>query len=212
MLVAMIVSGIVGGQLISRTGRYKILLLAGLFVMGAGFFILSTLGAGASNREAIEAMVLIGTGLGLSMQTYVLMVQNSVSGHDMAVATSTTQLSRSIGSAVGLAILGTVLSQGMASAMAKYVPAAALKKLEASGGGATATAVFDPSQLVHLPGPVAIAIRHALADALHPVFVAGLVIVAGTFLATLFIHELPLRQTAHVAPGRRPNLSEPQAE
>jgi len=65
---------------------------------------------------------------------------------------------------------------------------------------------------VHLPGPVAIAIRHALADALHPVFVAGLVIVAGTFLATLFIHELPLRQTAHVAPGRRPNLSEPQAE
>jgi hypothetical protein len=87
-----------------------------------------------------------------------------------------------------------------------------LKKLEASGGGATATAVFDPSQLVHLPGPVAIAIRHALADALHPVFVAGLVIVAGTFLATLFIHELPLRQTAHVAAGRRPNLTEPQAE
>jgi hypothetical protein len=125
----------------------------------------------------------------------------------MAVATSTTQLSRSIGSAVGLAILGTVLSQGMASAMAKYVPAAALKKLEASGGGATATAVFDPSQLVHLPGPVAIAIRHALADALHPVFVAGLVIVAGTFS-----HELPLRQTAHVAAGRRPNLTEPQAE
>jgi EmrB/QacA subfamily drug resistance transporter len=212
MLLAMIISGVAGGALISRTGRYKYLLLGGLFVMAAGFFMLSTFGPGTSNQDAIEAMILIGLGLGTTMQTYILIVQNSVSGRDMAVATSTTQLSRSIGSAIGLAILGTILSQGMAGAMARYLPPAALQKLASSGSGSTASAIFDPSQLGHLPPAIAIGIRHALADALHPVFVAGLVIVAASFLATMFIRELPLRQTAHVTAGRRPALIETQAD
>jgi predicted MFS family arabinose efflux permease len=212
MLLAMIISGVAGGALISRTGRYKYLLLGGLLVMAAGFFMLSTFGPGTSNRDAIEAMILIGVGLGTTMQTYILIVQNSVSGRDMAVATSTTQLSRSVGSAIGLAILGTILAQGMAGAMARYLPPAALQKLASSGSGSTATAIFDPSQLGHLPPAIAIGIRHALADALHPVFVAGLVIVAASFLATMFIRELPLRQTAHVTAGRRPALIETQAD
>jgi hypothetical protein len=146
------------------------------------------------------------------MQTYVLIVQNSISGRDMAVATSATQLSRSIGAAIGLAILGTILSQGMVTAMAKYLPPAAVARLEASGGGATATAIFDPAQLANLPPAIAIGIRHGLADALHPVFMAGLPIIAVSFLVTLFIRELPLRQTAHVAAGRRVSSREGQAE
>src|SRR5207302_2502459 len=101
MLVAMIITGILGGQLISRTGRYKVLLLSGLAVMGAGFWMLSTFDASTTNNTAIEAMILIGLGLDLTMQTYVLIVQHSISGRDMAVATSATQLSRSIGAAIG---------------------------------------------------------------------------------------------------------------
>jgi hypothetical protein len=118
------------------------------------------------------------------------------------VATSTTQLSRSIGAAVGLAILGTILTQGLSSALTKYLPAAARAKLQASGVG-SAGAVFDPSQLSHLPPAIAVAIRHALADGLHPVFLAGIPIIAIALIATLFIHEVPLRTTAHVAAGRR---------
>jgi len=90
----------------------------------------------------------------------------------------------------------------MASSMAKYLPPAALAKLEASGGGATATAVFDPSQLARLPPAIELGIRHGLADALHPVFLAGVPIIAVAFIATLFIKELPLRQTVHVTAGR----------
>jgi len=202
MLVAMIVTSVAGGQLISRTGSYKLQLLAGLAVMGVGYFLLSTFDINTTNHEVIVAMILIGLGLGTSMQTYVLIVQNSVTRQDMAVATSATQLSRSIGAAVGLAILGTLLSQGMASSMAKYLPASALAKLEASGGGATATAVFDPSQLAKLPPAIELGIRHGLADALHPVFLAGVPIIAVAFIATLFIKELPLRQTVHVTAGR----------
>ncbi|MEO8743817.1 MAG: MDR family MFS transporter [Candidatus Dormiibacterota bacterium] len=201
MLVAMIVTSIGSGQFISRTGRYKLPLLIGLVVMGAGFYLLSTFDVHTSNESAIEAMILIGLGLGVTMQTYTLIVQNSVSREDMAVATSATQLSRSIGAAVGLAILGTILTQGLATSMAKYLPPDALKQFLASGNSA-AGAVFDPTQLAHLPPAIAEGIRHGLADALHPVFTAGVPIIAIAFIATLFIKELPLRQTAHVTAGR----------
>jgi EmrB/QacA subfamily drug resistance transporter len=201
MLVAMVVTSIGSGQLISRTGRYKIPLLVGLLLMGAGFYLLSTFDVNTTNQSAIQAMILIGLGLGATMQTYTLVVQNSVSQRDMAVATSASQLSRAIGAAVGLAVLGTILTQGLASSMSKYLPASALKQFQASGNS-TAGAVFDPAQLAQLPPAIAAGIRHGLADALHPVFMAGLPIIAVAFIATLFIKELPLRQTAHVAAGR----------
>jgi branched-subunit amino acid transport protein len=120
----------------------------------------------------------------------------------MAVATSATQLSRSIGAAVGLAILGTILTQGMATSMARYLPEAVLQKVNLSGGASSAGAIFDPTVLARLPPAIAVGIRHGLADALHPVFMAGLPIIALAFIATLLIHELPLRTTVHVAAGR----------
>jgi EmrB/QacA subfamily drug resistance transporter len=203
MLLAMIVSSVLGGQLISRSGRYKAQLLLGLALMGAGFFMLSTFSIGTTNQQTIAAMVLIGLGLGMTMQTYTLVVQNSVSRADMAVATSTTQLSRSIGAAVGLAILGTILTQGLATSITRYLPPAAVQKLQSSGNGSSATAVFDPAQLSHLPPVIAAGIRHGLADALHPVFLAGVPIIVIAFIATLFIPEVPLRQTAHVAAGKQ---------
>ncbi len=208
MLLAMIVTSVLGGQLISRTGRYKALLLAGLAFMGAGYYMLSTFSLGTTNQQVIVAMILIGLGLGACMQTYVLIVQNSVSREDMAVATSATQLSRSIGAAVGLAILGTLLSQGMASSMTKYLPSSVVSKLQSSGGGASATAIFDPTQLAKLPPAIELGIRHGLADALHPVFLVGVPIIAIAFLATVLIREIPLRQTAHVRAGRRVQAEE----
>jgi hypothetical protein len=109
-----------------------------------------------------------------------------------------------MGSALGLAIMGTILTQGLATGMAKYLPASVLQKFQASGSGASTGSVFDPTQLAHLPAAIAAGIRHGLSDALHPVFVAGLAMIVLAFIATLFIREVPLRQTAHVAAGRSP--------
>jgi EmrB/QacA subfamily drug resistance transporter len=202
LLVAMIVTSIGSGQIISRTGRYKMALIVGMVLMLAGYVLLSLLDVNSTNQQVVIAMIVIGLGLGTSMQTYTLVVQNSVSRHDMAVATSATQLSRSIGAAVGLAVLGTILSQGMAAALPRYLPPGAAARLNLSGTS-SAGALFDPSQLAHLPSAIAIAIRHGLADALHPVFLAGVPILLVALIATLFIREVPLRQTAHVAAGRR---------
>src|SRR2546428_6856954 len=123
--------------------------------MGVVIACPTTITAETSNQSVIEAMILIGLGLGITMQTFTLVVQNSVSREDMAVATSATQLSPSVGAAIGLAILGTILTQGMQSAMAKYLPASVLHQLQSSDRGATATAGFDPSQPAHLPPAVA---------------------------------------------------------
>ena len=207
LLVAMIITSIGSGQLISRTGRYKMPLIAGMLLMLAGYALLAQLDINSTNQQVIVAMIVIGLGLGTSMQTYTLVVQNSVSRAHMAVATSATQLSRSIGAAIGLAVLGTILSQGMTSALPKYLPAGAAAKFQLSGTG-SASAIFDPAQLAHLPSAIAIGIRHGLADALHPVFLAGVPILAIALIATLFIREVPLRQTAHVIAGRRGSAAE----
>jgi EmrB/QacA subfamily drug resistance transporter len=207
MLVAMIITSIGSGQIISRTGRYKMVLIVGMLLMVAGYVLLSLLDVNSTNEQVVIAMIVIGLGLGTSMQTYTLVVQNSVSRHDMAVATSATQLSRSIGAAVGLAILGTILSQGMAAALPRYLPAGAAAKLNLSGAS-SAGALFDPAQFAHLPAAIAIGIRHGLADALHPVFLAGVPILLVALIATLFIREVPLRQTAHVAAGRAGQAAE----
>jgi hypothetical protein len=179
-------------------------LLGGLALMAAGYLMITTFDINTTNQTLVEAMILIGLGLGCTMQTYTLVVQNSVSRADLAVATSATQLSRSMGSALGLAIMGTILTQGLATGMAKYLPASVLQKFQASGSGASTGSVFDPTQLAHLPAAIAAGIRHGLSDALHPVFVAGLAMIVLAFVATLFIREVPLRQTAHVAAGRSP--------
>jgi len=170
--------------------------------MAAGYVMITTFDVNTSNQTLDEAMILIGLGLGCTMQTYTLVVQNSVSRADLAVATSATQLSRSMGSALGLAIMGTILTQGLASSLPKYLPASVLNQFHASGGAASAGSVFDPTLLAHLPPAIAAGIRHGLSDALHPVFVAGLAMIVVAFVATLFIREEPLRQTAHVAAGR----------
>src|ERR1700737_92367 len=164
--------------------------------------MITTFDIHTTNQTLVEAMILIGLGLGCTMQTYTLVVQNTVSRADLAVATSATQLSRSIGSALRLAIMGTILTQGLATALAKYLPASVLNQFHASGGAASAGSVFDPTLLAHLPPAIAAGIRHGLSDALHPVFVAGLAMIVMSFIATLFIKEAPLRQTAHGAAGR----------
>src|SRR2546430_1316547 len=155
MLVSMIVTSVASGWFISRTGRYKAPLLGGLLSMGAGYYMLANFTIETTNQSVIGAMILIGLGLGVTMQTYTLVVQNSVSREDLAVATSATQLSRSMGAAIGLAILGTILTQGMQSSMAKYLPASALQRLHSSDSGAAATAIFDPSLLAKLPPAIA---------------------------------------------------------
>lgn len=201
MLLAMIVTSIATGQLISRTGRYKAITLSGLLLLGVGFYLLTLLDLHSGNAEVVRDMILIGIGLGTSMQTFILVVQNSVSRLDMGVATAATQLFRSIGSAVGVAVMGGLLTQGLATDIPRHLPSGALAAMKAHGTTVNAGAALDPAQLSHLPPAILAGIRAGMADALHTVFLAGLPFIALAFIAALFIREIPLGRSAHVSPS-----------
>ena len=198
LTASIIVVSIVVGRLITRTGRYKGFMLAGLLIMGAGYYLLTRLVYGSTQTELTLDMVVVGLGLGAVLQTYTLVVQNATSREDLGVATSTTQLSRSLGATLGTAIFGTIMTNGIKTEIPKHLPPQALEGPQAaklSEGGGVGT-VLDPNTLGQLPEAVATGIREGLAAAMHPVFVAGLPILAIAFVATFFIKELPLRTVA----------------
>ncbi|HEX7241675.1 MAG TPA: MDR family MFS transporter [Longimicrobiaceae bacterium] len=197
MMLSLVAMSAVSGQVVSRTGRYKLPLLVGLALLAAGYLLLAQMDRSTSYGTVVRNMVLVGMGLGMAMQTYVLVVQNAVGREDLGVATATTQLFRSVGASVGVAVLGTLMTQGMAREVAQHLPPGALGRMsESVGGELNAGAVLDPELMSRLPPAALEALRESLAAALHPVFVAGLPFVALAVAATLLIREIPLRRTA----------------
>ncbi len=194
-----IVMGIVVGLLITRTGRYKEFMVLGVLLVGVGQWLLTRLTHWTTPLGITLMMVVFGIGLGLVLQQYTLVVQNVVPRSDLGVATAATQFSRSVGSTVGIAIFGTILNSGLADRIAQRMPiegGSAVTELDAG-------AVLDPDVLAGLPGHVERAVRLALADQLHVVFLAGLPLVALVLLATLAIPVIPLRETVHTTDEAR---------
>lgn len=198
MSLSMVVMSIVVGLLITKTGRYKGFMVAGTLVMLAGFFLLTRMHYGSSQLDLTLAMIVVGLGLGSAMQTYVLVVQNSVAHRDLGVATAATQFFRSAGGTIGIAVLGTIMSSRLLTAIPKHLPPGAAKAMPK--GSVDASSVLDPRALATLPPEIATAVREGLADALHQVFVFGVPMVLIAVVATLFIKVVPLRETIH-GPG-----------
>src|SRR5215203_1763811 len=132
LTASMIVVSIVVGRLITRTGRYKGFMLAGLLIMGAGYYLLTRLVYGSTQTDLTLDMVVVGLGLGAVLQTYTLVVQNATSREDLGVATSTTQLSRSLGATLGTAIFGTIMTNGIKTEIPKHLPPQALEGPQAA--------------------------------------------------------------------------------
>ena len=198
LMISAIALSILVGRLISRTGRYKGFVLAGLIVMGVGYYLLTRLGYGSTQTDLTVAMVVLGLGLGAVLQTYILIVQNATSRTDLGIATSITQLTRSMGATFGTAIFGTVMVSGMKTEIPKHLPSEALNGSQAErfSSGSGVGSLLDPGALGQLPPAVATGIREGLATAMHSVFLVGLMIVGIALAATIFIKELPLRDTA----------------
>jgi EmrB/QacA subfamily drug resistance transporter len=198
LTASMIVVSIIVGRLITRTGRYKEFMLAGLLIMAGGYFLLTRLEYGSTQMDLTLDMIVVGLGLGAVLQTYTLVVQNATTREDLGVATSTTQLSRSLGATLGTALFGTIMTNGMKTEIPKHLPPQALQGPQAANlsEGSGVGAVLDPNALGQLPDAVATGIREGLAAAMHPVFVAGLPVLAVALVATLFIRALPLRTVA----------------
>ena len=197
LMLALIAASVLSGQVVSRTGRYKAILLASPLVLAVGFYLLTKLGVDSSGAETTRDMVVVGIGLGLGMQTFVLVVQNAVPQSVMGVATSTTQFFRTIGATIGVTVMGALLTSRLHVELAERLPGSAQEKL----GGATSPGALIAGGGGGLPADVAATLRDALAAAMHPVFVIGLPLMALAFTATLFIERRELRRTVHEQPA-----------
>jgi EmrB/QacA subfamily drug resistance transporter len=113
LMLAMMLTSVGSGQVITRTGRYRWALVAGPVIMGAGFLLLATMTAASPRSHATVAMIVTGLGLGLLLQNLALVVQNGVPTRHLGAATSAVQFSRSIGGTIGVSVMGAILASGM---------------------------------------------------------------------------------------------------
>jgi EmrB/QacA subfamily drug resistance transporter len=174
MMAGILVVSTVAGALISRTGRLKPFLVAGTLSLAAGFGGLSLINEHTSFVFIGVAMVLVGAGVGMTVQNFVLVVQNSVPLSDIGASSATVSFFRSMGGTIGVAVLGAVLARQVASGIAGgAAPAAAY--------GTATGHIFAISAAVALIGvlaavllkPVTLRGSHQLADPVKAVTVAA---------------------------------------
>ncbi|HLI26044.1 MAG TPA: MDR family MFS transporter [Chloroflexota bacterium] len=217
MTLAMVVTSIIGGQVVSRTGRYRLVALVGIGCATVGLFLLSRLGPQASYAEIARDVLLLGIGLGPVMPLFTLIAQNAVDLRRIGVATALSQFTRSIGSTLGVAVFGWLLTTRFDAALQQTLPPAQRTLLAADQlarlsnplallqpeGGAGMPLTTSPD----VPAFAAEAVRLALAQALHEVFLAGSVLMLLALVAVCFLREIPLRRS-----NLPPSTGEPAVE
>jgi EmrB/QacA subfamily drug resistance transporter len=123
LTLGVVVSSFLAGQIVSRAGRYKVLLLVGSAIVLVGYFLMQGLTISSSRWDVSWRMVILGLGLGPALPMYLLAVQNAVNPREIGAATGSSQFFRQIGSTVGVAIFGTILTTTLATQLPKHMPA-----------------------------------------------------------------------------------------
>jgi EmrB/QacA subfamily drug resistance transporter len=127
LMLGIIATSVLAGQIVSRTGHYRPVLLAGPPLLATGFLLLSRIGVHTSELTVTRDVVIVGFGVGLMMQTLTVAVQNSVGRRRIGVATASVQFFRTIGAMVGVSVMGAVMTARLGgSATARGVSPAGL--------------------------------------------------------------------------------------
>ena len=191
-LTAGIVAGSVGsGRVVSRTGRYRAWPIGGLALATVGMFMLSTMTAATSTFVSAVYMVVLGVGVGSTMQVTVLVVQNAVAHKGLGVATSAAQFFRQMGGAFGVAAFGAIMNDRLGIELADRVPAAALVDV----GGDVTRLLNSPASIRALPPEVASGIASSVELGIQSVFFWAAPLMLLGFVLTWFLKEIPLRET-----------------
>jgi EmrB/QacA subfamily drug resistance transporter len=170
LMLGAVTTSMLSGQLVSRTGRYRLNAILGPLVLATGMFLLWRMSVNTTNAQAARNMVIAGIGIGSMMQVFVISVQNAVPRRHIGSATALTQFSRQMGATIGVTVMGAIVNHG----------------LPAGVGGSQGIGIH------RLPT----ASRQSLADALKPAFfVAACVAAVVWFVAVIWVKEQPLRRS-----------------
>ncbi|MEU8434574.1 MFS transporter [Streptomyces sp. NPDC029216] len=188
MVLGLLIASTTSGQIVSRTGRWKVFPVTGTAVTAVGLVLLHQLERTSSDLVMSVYFFVFGAGLGLVMQVLVLVVQNAVSYADLGVATSGATFFRSIGASFGVAVFGTIFTSRLGEKLTATLagvplpPAAAPARIEA-----------DPRAIGALPPALRPRVLDAYSSAITDVFLYAVPVVLLAFLISWFLKEDKLR-------------------
>ncbi|WP_369746144.1 MFS transporter [Paenarthrobacter sp. AMU7] len=194
MIAGNLIGSVASGILISRFGKWKRFLIAGSVLLIGGLAFAGTMDHTTELWIVAIYTGVFGLGLGMLMQNLVLAVQNTVQAKDIGTASASVAFFRSVGGAIGVSVLGAIMST--------HVKDLAVEGMAAAGipvqGGASGASM----DLADMPAPVADIMRAAYGDATAQIFLISAIISVVALLAVLFIKERPLRRTVDAAPEK----------
>ncbi|KGP72623.1 MDR family MFS transporter [Pontibacillus yanchengensis] len=207
MMLSMVITSTVGGQLITKTGRYKIFAIAGLLIMGIGMFSMSQMTVETTLVGAVRNLMIVGFGLGLSFPVLTLTVQNAVDYKYLGVATSASQFFRQAGGTIGVSIMGAIMNRIMANEMQDLsISSGQTAQLDNMKAMENPQVLMDPdkinqiketvpSEMLPVFNQVIDKVQVVLSTALGGSFLFGTFILGVAFVLILFLKEIPLRMT-----------------
>jgi EmrB/QacA subfamily drug resistance transporter len=187
MMAGLLVTSIVSGQMVSKTGRYKSLPVVGSGIVALALVLLSTMTPGMPVALICTYLAVMGIGLGMSMQILILIVQNSFPISEVGTATASNNYFRQIGASLGAAVVGTLFTNRLTDLLAGSSASA--------GGGGVGENSLTPDVVRHLPPGARDLIIGAYNDALTPVFLYMVPLMLVALVLLLFVHEKPLSTT-----------------
>ncbi|CQR63169.1 MFS transporter [Streptomyces leeuwenhoekii] len=196
MIGGLFISSTVSGQIITKTGKWKGWLLAGGVLLTAGLGLLGTMRYDTPYWHLGVYMALMGLGVGMMMQNLVLCTQNQVAPSDLGAASSVVTFFRSLGGAVGVSVLGSVMSTRI-SHYAQDTIGQLKPEEQAAAGKAMGTGQIPDMDL--LPAPIRTWLESAYGHGIGDIFLYVAPIALLAFLVTLFIKEVPLRTSGALA-------------
>ncbi len=213
LLAGLIFSAVASGQIVSRTGHYKVMMFVSLVLLAVGLFLMTNLRADTDRATLWFWMLLAGVGIGPSLAVFTLIVQNAVSAERIGVATSSLTFFQQIGGTVGLTMAGTLFAEKLVTEIptqltAAGVPQPLVDAFQSGGGQVDLTGTGDlgarilagvPEQFRPIVEPlipnIVAGIHQALSIAIATTFWAGIVAAVIAAILVLFLHEVPMRTT-----------------
>ena len=188
MMGTLLLTSVGTGVLVSKTGRYKWMPIAGSLLVALALFLLSTLTIQTPVWLFCVYIGVLGVGLGTSMQILVLIVQNSFPIREVGTATASNNFFRQIGASLGSAVVGSLFASRLTSLITERMPST-------GGGDASPSNSLTPDVVAALPAPAREIITTSYNDALAPLFLYMVPLALLAFVLLLFVKEKPLATT-----------------
>jgi len=223
MMISTVISSTIAGQVMSRTGKYKVMGILGLAASTLGMYLLSTMTVETQNAEVVRNMILIGGGLGVTFPIFTIAVQNAFPHSELGVVTAATQFFRSIGGTIGVAIMGSLVNNHLKYEVTDLLSrnTQALQMLPKQ----LIDSIKDPETLMRIGemkdnianmppaaqksfGIILGDLRLALSDSITSTFFIATFMMAAGVLVMFFMKEIALRKTH----AERPVMQEAATE